>query len=62
MIGKTEEIKKFLKSLGSKPEFVKGDIFKAKDRKNIREVDKPTPKMKEALKKNIKKALAAKWR
>lgn len=38
---------------------VKGDIFKAKPRKNVPEKDKPTSAQKRARKKNIKKAQKA---
>lgn len=45
-----------LKSLQEPIEHVKGDIFKAKPRKNIAEKDKPTPAQSAAYKENIKKA------
>ncbi len=48
-----------LASLGSKPVHVKGDIFKAKDRRNVPEKDKPTLAQKKAQAANIKKAQAA---
>ncbi|MGI5897802.1 MAG: hypothetical protein ACOX6Q_01415 [Candidatus Dojkabacteria bacterium] len=52
-------VRKLLKSLGSKPEHVKGDIFKAKPEKNIPEKDKPTDAQKKAWKTNIRKAQKA---
>lgn len=62
IIGKTKVVKDFLKKLGSEPVWIKGDIFKAKPRINVREVDKPTPAMKKAQKENIKKAITARWK
>jgi hypothetical protein len=53
------EAKKLFKELGSMPKHVKGDIFKAKDRPNIPEKDKPTAAQKKARASNIKKAQAA---
>lgn len=55
------EAKELLDSLRSSPVHVKGDIFKAKDRRNIPEVDKPTQAQQTAQKENIKKAQAARW-
>jgi hypothetical protein len=54
-----EDVVRLLKTLGSKPTHVRGDIFKAKDRKNVAEKDKPTPAQKKAQAENIKKAQAA---
>lgn len=48
-----------LDSIEGPIQYVKGDIFKAKPRKNIAEKDKPTEAQKEAWGKNIKKAQAA---
>ena len=53
------ETKKILSQLGSIPKIIKGDIFKAKPRKNIPKRLKPTPAMKKARKRNIRKAQAA---
>ena len=61
LVGKTSEAKKLLSKLGSKPKKVKGNIMIAKPRKNIPERLKPTPAMRKAQKRNIKKAQAA-WR
>ncbi|MBU2562717.1 MAG: hypothetical protein KKF68_03595 [Nanoarchaeota archaeon] len=58
LIGDSPSTKKLLSQLQTKPKKVRGDIFKAKDRKNIPEKSKPTPAMKRAQKTNIKKALA----
>jgi hypothetical protein len=59
LIGDTAEAKKLLAKLQTKPRKVKGDVFKAKPRKNIPEKSKPTPAMKRAQKRNIKKAQTA---
>jgi hypothetical protein len=61
LIPKTKDVKEFLKTLGSEPKWVKGDIFKAKPRLNVPEYEKPTEAMKKAQKKNILKAIAARW-
>jgi hypothetical protein len=53
------EARKVLASLGSRPVHVTGDRFKAKPRRNIPQADKPTPAMRRAQLKNIKKAQAA---
>ena len=45
-----------LKSIRGPIEHVKGDIFKAKPRKNIAEKDKPTAAQKRARSENIRKA------
>jgi hypothetical protein len=51
-----KDVKGVLDNLGSKPKYLKGDIFTAKPRPNIPEKDKPTRKQKTARKKNIKRA------
>jgi hypothetical protein len=48
--------------LGSEPMHVKGDVFKAKDRPDIPESEKPTPAQQRARTQNIKKAQAARHR
>jgi hypothetical protein len=40
LVGDTEDARKLLESLGSKPVFVRGDVFKAKDRPNVPESQK----------------------
>src|SRR5438067_4681743 len=54
-----KDAKALFEDLGSTPKHVKGDIFKAKDRPDVPEKDKPTPAQKRAQMKNIKKAQAA---
>lgn len=58
LIGKTTDTKKLLAKLQGTPKKVKGDIFKCRPRKNIPEKAKPTPAMRKAQKRNIKKAQA----
>lgn len=48
-----------LKSIQEPIEYVRGDIFRAKPRKNIAEKDKPTPAQKKAWSENIAKAQQA---
>lgn len=50
------DAKDLIESLGSKPKHVEGDIFEAKDRRNVPEKEKPTPAQKKAREENIKKA------
>ncbi len=59
LVGKSAGSKSVISKLGAKPRRVKGDIFKAKPRKNVSEKAKPTSKMKKARKRNIKKAQEA---
>jgi|ETNmetMinimDraft_2_1059921.scaffolds.fasta_scaffold08597_1 hypothetical protein len=62
LIGKTKHTKELISKLRRKPKNVKGDIFEAGPIKNIPEKSKPTPSMKKAQKKNILKAIAARWK
>jgi len=55
----TEDAKKLIESLASKPEHIEGDIFKARDRRNVPEREKPTPAQQKARAENIKKAQTA---
>lgn len=59
LVADSVEAKNLLKTLGSKPIHKKGDVFTAKDRRNVPEKDKPTPAQKKAQQANIKKAQAA---
>jgi hypothetical protein len=61
LIPDTSDARKVLDKLGSEPRQVKADIFKAKDRPNIPESEKPTMSQKKSREKNIKKAQAARW-
>jgi len=53
------DAKDLLKQLGSEPVHEKGDVFTAKDRRNVPEKEKPTTAQKRAQATNIKKAQAA---
>jgi hypothetical protein len=59
LIPDSAEAKKLFLSLGSAPVQVAGDRFRAKPRRDIPEDEKPTPAMRRAQLKNIKKAQAA---
>jgi len=60
LVGKTKHAKQLLAKLQKKPRKKKGAIYKAKPRRNVPEKSKPTPVMRKAQKRNIKKAQAAK--
>ena len=62
LVGNNSKIKNILSKLGSKPRKVKADIFRAKPRRDIPESKKPTPAMRRAQRRNIKKAQAARRR
>lgn len=59
LVPDTEEVREVLAKLGSEPVYVKGDVFKAKPRRNVPEREKPTPAQQRARRANIKKAQAA---
>lgn len=59
LIADTQDAKDLLATLSSTPEHVKGDVFKAHDRKNVPESSKPTAAQKKAREENIKKAQEA---
>jgi len=59
LVPDSDHVKNLLGTLGSKPEHKKGDIFTAKDRRNVPEKEKPTAAQKKAQQENIKKAQAA---
>ena len=59
LVPDTEDAKKLIESLGSKPKHGKGDVFEAKDRPNIPENAKPTEAQKRARLANVKKAQEA---
>lgn len=58
LVGINKDVKNLLAKLRRKPKKVKGDIFQAGPIKNIPERLKPTPAIKRAQAKNIKKAQA----
>jgi len=59
LIADTDDARKLIDTLGTKPKHVKGDIFEAKDRPNIPESKKPTEAQQRARLENIKKAQQA---
>jgi hypothetical protein len=62
LVPDTADARKVLKVLGAPPRHVGGDRFKAKDRPNVPERRKPTPAMRRARARNIRKAQAARGR
>jgi len=62
LIGKTSDVKKLLAQLQSTPKTIKGDVMKARPRKNVPESKKPTLAMRRAQRKNIWKAIKARWK
>ncbi len=59
LVADSKDAKDLLSKLGSQPAHEKGDIFTAKDRRNVPEREKPTAAQKRARASNIKKAQAA---
>ncbi len=59
LVPDSDEAKALFKSLGSPPEHIEGDRFKAKPRRDIPESEKPTAAMRRAQLANIRKAQAA---
>ena len=59
LVADTAEARKVRTTLGSVPVHVRGDRFRAKPRRDIPEWEKPTPAMRHAQMRNIKKAQAA---
>lgn len=59
LVADEQHAKKVLANLRTKPKRVRSDIFEARDRRNVPEKSKPTPAMKRAQGRNIKKAQAA---
>ena len=59
LVGKTASARSVISKLGTKPRRVKGDVFQAKPRKDVPERAKPTPAMRRAQTRNIRKAQAA---
>ncbi len=51
----SEDAKKVLEQLGSEPEYIEGDRFKAKPRSNVPESEKPTYAQRKARLENPKK-------
>lgn len=62
LVADSEDARKLLATLGSKPRRIKGDVFEAKDRPNVPERKKPTEAQRKAWMANIKKAQQARWK
>ncbi|MEK7059830.1 MAG: hypothetical protein AAB971_03675 [Patescibacteria group bacterium] len=60
LVADHQDVQELLDTLSTQPAHQKGDVFKAHDRRNIPEREKPTPAQKRAQQANIKKAQAAK--
>ena len=59
LVADTAEARELFEELGSMPVHVQGDIFKARDRPNVPEREKPTQAQQRARNENVKKAQAA---
>ena len=59
IVSDTDDARRLIETLGSKPTLVEGDVFKAKDRPNIPERKKPTEAQQRARLENIKIAQQA---
>jgi hypothetical protein len=59
LVADTDDARRVIEALGSKPKHVKGDVFEAKDRPNVPESKKPTEAQQRARLENIKKAQQA---
>jgi hypothetical protein len=59
LVADTDDARKLIETLGSKPKHIKGDVFEAKDRLNVPESKKPTEAQQRARLENIKKAQQA---
>ncbi len=62
LVADTADVRKLLITLGSPARQVTGDRFKAKPRRDIPESEKPTPAVRRAQLRNIRKAQAARRR
>jgi hypothetical protein len=59
LVADKPEVKELFDMLGSPPIHIEGDIFKAKDRRNVTEKENPTMAQKSARSENINKAQGA---
>jgi hypothetical protein len=59
IVSDTDDARRLIETLGSKPTHVEGDVFMAKDRPNVSESKKPTEAQQRARHENIKKAQQA---
>lgn len=61
LIPDSEDARRLIDNLGTKPRRIMGDVFEAKDRPNVLERSKPSPAQLRARRENIKKAQRARW-
>jgi len=59
LVADTEDARRLIEALGSKPTHTEGDVFEAKDRPNVPESQKPTEAQQKARLENIIKAQQA---
>ena len=59
LVADTDDARRVIEALGTKPKHVKGDVFEAKDRPNVPESKKPTKAQQRARLENVKKAQQA---
>ena len=59
LVPDTDDARKVIDALGTRPRHIEGDIFNAKDRPNVLESKKPTEAQQRARLENIKKAQQA---
>ena len=59
LVPDTDDARKVIDALGTRPRHIEGDIFNAKDRPNVPESKKPTEAQQRARLENIKKAQQA---
>ena len=59
LVADTDDARRLIEALGSKPTHIEGDVFEAKDRPNVPERKKPTEAQQRARLENIKKAQQA---
>jgi len=59
LVPDNKDAKQLFDDLGAIPKHVKGDIFRAQDRPDVPETEKPTAAQRKARARNIKKAQAA---
>lgn len=62
LVADTPSARKILDNLSSTPRQIKGDVFRAKDRRDVPEKEKPTAAQRRAQRTNIKKAQRARWK
>ncbi len=62
LVADDPNVKKILNNLSTTPKRIRGDVFKATDRRNIPEKEKPTKAQLRAWRRNIKKAQRARIR